>query len=160
MADVEVNILNKTVMYFYNRGDFDTGAVNLKAFIDTGTQWGHSMPKDGRVVYFHMISRAVAPGTGNNTIKINRNNNNGGTNGVNYFALDFEYNNGSNQQNNSAVSGTAKIEITAGGTSNQHYSGGCPVNLRVEAGEEIRIQRTSGSSDYNKVTGYMFVEFD
>ena len=159
---VEVNKLNKTVMYFYNRGDFDSGEVNLKAFIDTGTQWGHSLPKSGKVVYFHMMSRGGTPGTGNNTMKINRNNQNGGTAGVDHFALDFQY--GGGAQNNTAVSGAAKIVITAGGTSNAIYNGGCPINLLFVAGDEIRIQRDNDASDspsdYNKVSGYLFVEFD
>lgn len=159
---VKVNSLNSTIMYFFNRGDFDSGQVNLKAFIDTGTQFGHSMPKSGKVVYFFMMSRGGTPGTGNNTFKINRNNNNGGTGGVDHFVLDFEYNGGS--QNDTAVSGAAKIRINAGGTSNAIFSGGCPVNFRFSAGDEIRIQRQNASgdspSDYNKVSGYMYVEFD
>ena len=158
----KVNLMSNTVMYFYNRGDFDSGEVNLKAFIDTGTQWGHSMPKDGRVVYFHMISRGGTPGTGNNTMKININNNNGGVGGVDHFAIDFEYDGGS--QNNTAVSGAAKIRINAGGYNDTIFNGGCPINLRFQAGQEIRIQRDNGGgdspSDYNKVTGYLFVEFD
>ena len=94
-----------------------------------------------------------APGTGEQTFNINRNNSTGTG-----FVLLTEYSGGS--QDNTGVSGAAKIVLTAGGYNNGFYIGSCPINFRFSAHEEIRIQRTGGSADYNKLIAYLYVEFD
>ena len=154
--------LNTCVVFGYNRTDMDSGAVSLKALVvesaSTQNVWGYVMPKAGRVKMFALrTNNHEVTDTAEQIWKINRNNNNGGTAGVNHFQTSVQK---GGTQVDTGVSGDAHMVIAASHSSTIYW-GSVVVNLAFNAGEEIRIQRTThGSVDMGDVSGQIFVEFD
>jgi len=155
--------LNTCVVYTWNRSDMNSGAVNLKAttndYSSSQNHWGYIMPKTGRVKMLALNTRnQEVTGTAEQTWKINRNNNNGGTAGTDHFALSVQK---GGSQDDTGVSGDAHMVIAATSHSSTIYQGSVVVNFAFAAGDEIRIQRTDAASvDMGDVVGQMFVEFD
>jgi len=155
--------LNTCVVYTWNRSDMNSGAVNLKAttndYSSSQNHWGYIMPKSGRVKMLVLNTRnQEVTGTAEQTWKINRNNQNGGTAGVDHFVLSVQK---GGSQDDTGVSGNAHMVIAATSHSSTIYQGSVVVNFTFAAGDEIRIQRTDAASvDMGDVVGQMFVEFD
>ena len=158
---VEVNKLNKTVMFAYHRNDMGTTEVNLKAVNNFGSSndWGFYMPKSGTVRYITISVRGGVPGTEEQIWTIN-NNNDMSTAGE-YF--EFSVQKGGTQVD-TGVTVDAHMVIAEGQNTN-HSTGSMVVNHTFNKGDEIRIQRTDasvGSSNVNmyRAYGQIYVEFD
>jgi len=155
--------LNTCVSFVYNRSDMDSGAVNLKAVVNdvasSNNHWGFIMPKSGRIKYFTLNTRNHTVTSSNvQTWKINRNNQNGGTAGVDHFVIDVAK---GATQDDTGVSGDATMELTESSHSSTIWRGAVVVNFSFNALDEIRIQRTNANSvDMGDVVGVIFVEFD
>lgn len=161
MAEVEVNILNKTVAFVYNRSDMNTSSANLKAvsndYSSSQNHWGFIMPKSGVVKYFTINTRNhTVTGTNAQTWKINNNNDNS-TSGE-FFQIAVAK---GATQNDTGVSGTATMELTESSHSSTIWRGGVVVNHTFDALDEVRIQRTNANNvDMGDTVGVMYVEFD
>jgi len=155
--------LNTCVAYFWNRSDMNTNSANLKAVshdaASSQNHWGFIMPKSGRVKYFTLNTRNHTVTSSNvQTWKINRNNNNGGTTGVDHFVIDVAK---GATQDDTGVSGDATMELTQSSHSSTIWRGAVVVNFSFNALDEIRIQRTNANSvDMGDTSGVMYVEFD
>ena len=155
--------VNTCVAYQWNRSDMNDGAVSLKAVItepsSSQSQWQYMMPKSGKVKYIVIHTVGTAPdSTNNQTFKINRNNQNGGSAGTDHFVLNVAK---SGTTDNTGVSGNATVALTQSSFSSTLWSGACAINFSFNANDAIRIQRTNANSvNMYDCSATLFVEFD
>ena len=117
------------------------------------------MPKSGKVKYIVIHTVGTAPdSTNNQTFKINRNNQNGGSAGTDHFVLNVAK---SGTTDNTGVSGNATVALTQSSFSSTLWSGACAINFSFNANDAIRIQRTNANSvNMYDCSATLFVEFD
>ena len=159
--------LNTTQMYNWNRADMNSNAMNLKAITNehnsSQNHWQYFMPKNGTIKKIVLEILDGAPGTGQSTWRISRNNASSGT--INGTAATFIFysqrTTSGTYQNDTGVSGAAKLQLTVASFSSTAYKGETNINFPFLAGEAIRIQRTgTGGADYHNCSAQLYVEFD
>lgn len=158
--------LNTTQVYNWNRSDMGTGSVNLRMntndHASSQNHWQVFMPKNGTVKKIVLEILDGTPGTAQSTWRISRNNASSGTISGTAATYIFysQQTTSSSYQNDTGVSGAAKLKLTVASFSGSAYKGATNINFPFLAGEAIRIQRTAGGADYHNCSAQLYVEFD